>query len=178
MTDFLCDFTLIKKNTAGKAFGHVYYTCENRVPGGMKQNISDGQTIRFNRHGKLGAIALTAKDTLTVQKAATYRMSFLVSYSSPYPRTQIGIMVNDQVIAVFGLNNPNPPLISPPTINPLIVPPVTLGLPVKQLKGEFSGFLNEGDTIKLVGIGQPFMIRRAGNFDEVIVNLIVEEVNK
>ena len=82
MADFLCDFSLIKKNTAGKAFGHVYYTCENRVPGGMKQNIIDGQTIRFNRHGKLGAIALTAKDTLTVQKASNFRMSFLVTYSS------------------------------------------------------------------------------------------------
>ena len=171
MADFLCDFSLIKRNTAGKAFGHVYYTSENRIPNGMKQIISDGTTIKFNRHGKLGAIALTAKDTLTVQKAATYRMSFIVTYSSMYPKTQVGIMVNDEVIAIYGLDNP-----SPATVNPLINPPLPVNLPTRQLKGEYSGFLNTGYTIKLVGIGQPFMIKRAGNFDEVIVNLIVEEV--
>jgi len=163
MSTFLCDFNLIKRNTAGKAFGHVFYTSENNISGGMKQTIARNATIKYNRHGKLAAIAMTAKDELTVQKTTTYKMSFLLNYATQWPAIQVGIMVNDAIVAVFG------------TSKQQIIPNPSMNI-VRQLKGEFSAFLNVDDTIKLVGIGRPFMIRRAGQQDEVIVNFIVEEI--
>lgn len=162
MTTFLCDFNLVKKNTAGRAFGHVYYTSEDNIPGGMKQTIARGTTIRYNRHGKLGAIAMTGKDELTVQKTATYKMSFLINYTTQWPAIQVGIMINNDIVAVFG------------TAKPQIIPNPS-NRTVRQLKGEFSHYMNVGDTVRLIGVGRTFIIKRAGAGDEVIANFIAEE---
>ena len=71
-----CDFTLIKRNELGKAFGNVYLLSI----GGSQQTVNSGFAVRFNNYDKLSGIAWLTQDTITIIKNATYKIDFTFNY--------------------------------------------------------------------------------------------------
>ena len=147
-----CDFTLIKRNELGKAFGNVYLLSI----GGSQQTVNSGFAVRFNNYDKLSGIAWLTQDTITIIKNATYKIDFTLNYVNQ-PNIEVAIFVNgNAMIGSFGLSTP-------------------LIFGTSQLSGTYVLKLNKNDKVRLVNIGNTFVLKSSSLDDEIIATMVISE---
>lgn len=152
MTTAPCDFTLIKHNELGKAFGNVYLLSI----GGSQQTVIPGASIRFNNFGKMSGIAWYTQPEFTILKTATYKIDFTLNYANQ-PNIEVALFVDgNAMIGSFGLSTP-------------------LQIGTSQLTGSYVLKLNKNNKIRLINIGNTFVLRSSSLDDEIIATMVVSE---
>ena len=151
-----CDFTLIKRNDAGKAYAYVFlYSLSQPV---MTQIVNPGSSIKFNNHGRLASIAWLSTDELTVLKDGLFEVDFSVNYQVNNKNVQVELFVNGQGVGVaFGSESPGFSGIS-------------------KITGKYNLRLYKNDKLKLVGKTNQFIIRPAGLGNEIMSYITVKEI--
>jgi len=148
-----CDFTLIKHNELGKAFGNVYLLSI----GGSQQTVNPGVAIRFNNFGKLAGISWLSQPEITILKTATYKIDFTLNYANQ-PNIEVALFVNgNAMLGSFGLSSP-------------------LLFGTSQLTGSYVLKLNKNDKLRLINIGNTFILKSSSLDDEIIASLVVSEI--
>jgi hypothetical protein len=146
-----CEFTLTKHNY-GRAFGYVYLLSTQ----GSQQTVGSGMPIKFNNFNKLAGVAWLTQPQLTVLKTATFQIDFSLNYATQ-PNIQVALFINgNAMIGSFGISSP-----------------LTNG--TSQLKGTYVLRLNMNDTIQLVNISSPFILKPASLDNEIIATITVTE---
>lgn len=144
-------FVLIKRNDIGVGYANIQLISNGKF---VPQHISQGMSIKFNKHTKLSSIAWLSPDELTFLKNGYFRIQFFMIFAPGSSQIQISLHVNDiPVLGTFGVQT------------------------MTTISGEFSARLSINDRIKLV-VSSSFMTIMGGTSPEqIMANLTVTEIS-